>query len=1240
VPIQLQTTSRGELTANGTSVSAPLPAGTVAGDVLVAELSAQHNVPTPDQAGWVTIAGSALSTISANLYLRVATASEPTTITFTGLPSSGHSLQVSRWTGVDTANPIDVPGVGFNQGTTTNFIDAPSLNIVTPGAVVVTGLGIQSGGSTRFFTPPSGVTLVVEDDPASAFSRRGFIYQEPRAAAGATGTRRFAMSASLPQAGTVFALRPATSTGPVAPTVSAGADASILLGNPFERTATATGSPTSWEWTVVEGPGGIRPIGTSATLSWTPTEVGSYILEATATNAAGSGFDLVTVTVTEPPVIDGTPEVAWTGFSAKPSGSAQTHSLPGVQVTTAGQYVAVGVVYSNDNLQTTSGVTLGGIALAQLVSAVEQDDSTTQIWGVYNPPIGTYSATATLSAPTTLADQMLGVGAWVVSNADPAAPLRGVAPANAEATTITATAATQSGDLVVGLGHMEAVIASGATYGMTGPAGLVQDWNVVPADASIGAHVTATGTQTSFTWTSSIVEKLSGTMAVFAAAEGGGGTAPVPALQSRVVDLPTDTEGAVRVRTSDANSVRLVVGINAAVTTGVVTGSAVTPDADGRATVTATGLAPHTRYYYRIQMTDSAGGTHLDTGTVGEFVTAPAPMAPTSFGFDFSSCCDAADSTAMAAIAARKDDLTIHLGDLYYHDGTGTTLSNFEARMDAKITAPHHAAALAVAPFLYTGSDHDGMTNNSYWGVNNTAWTNWNTAFRSRFTSRGIPATRGVYRTFAWGRIRFIILDDRSFRTTTTALGATQKQWLKDTITAAPEPVIVIASSPPWTDTADTSGDGWDGVPAERLELADFFAASGKRIAMLGGDQHALSINNGTSSDGGIHVFQASPLNNSSSHKGVYTTGPYPTTTGVQVQQYGRIWVDDTGSDITLTFTGYSADNTARMTGTMVYDEPVVPEVHTTTGTATTRATATASSSKRANSTGTARALASASGTSTKLAAIAATASATARALASTAKRAATTGLARALPSASAATSASRATTGTATVVATAQGATTGVHTTSATAVARASVSSVTGNAAGEIHVTSGTASAGARATASTSSTHTGTGVARARASALASTVTSRATVASATVRAVAAGTVMSLRQTQGAAVAGSLASSETSSLRLTLGDAVAYATATSLTQQVGYIPPRITFDVVDATLSFDGASDATIHFDGASDALIMSDGEGVAILAPEQLATAVLLDVRDYAATLATDGESHATLDSDGVSSATLHTP
>jgi hypothetical protein len=87
-----------------------------------------------------------------------------------------------------------------------------------------------------------------------------------------------------------------------APIVSAGADASLPLGNGFSRTAsvnTGGSAITSQSWIIDSGPSGVgNTISTSATVNWSPSVDGVYVLSFRAANAIGtSNVDTVVVTV-------------------------------------------------------------------------------------------------------------------------------------------------------------------------------------------------------------------------------------------------------------------------------------------------------------------------------------------------------------------------------------------------------------------------------------------------------------------------------------------------------------------------------------------------------------------------------------------------------------------------------------------------------------------------------------------------------------------------------------------------------------------------------------------------------------------------------------------------------------------------------------------------------------------------------------------------------------------------------
>lgn len=437
----------------------------------------------------------------------------------------------------------------------------------------------------------------------------------------------------------------------------------------------------------------------------------------------------------------------------------------------------------------------------------------------------------------------------------------------------------------------------------------------------------ATGTR-SWTNTGTALQWTGITMALRPASTGGAVNTPV--LTRCVNDIPTTTSMTFSINTTDAMSVAIKTATNSGMTTNVATTSTVTPDGQGNSVVTVNGLTSNTNYYYRVVMQDGNSNPVEDNWTLGQFKTDSNSQM--NFSFAFGSCTNATDSTAMSAIATKKPDLFFHLGDEYYADGSGTSLANFRAKLIAKKTATNHKAVYRTSGVSFIASDHDGMNNNTNNGTDPTAWTNYNTAYREINSNVDLPATKGLYRSFKRGRVRFIRIDRRSFATTPSAtddvnktcLGATQKQWLKDQITNAAEPLIIIQQGEPWIGSAQAGDDGWFGYTTERQELGNFFFASGKNIAIIGGDMHALAADNGSNSVGGVAVFQASPLNNATSVKGgPYSTGTYPASGSATVEQYGWMDVTDTGSQISLAFTGYSADNTSRITLTKNYTVPV-----------------------------------------------------------------------------------------------------------------------------------------------------------------------------------------------------------------------------------------------------------------------------------------------------------------------------
>ena len=477
-------------------------------------------------------------------------------------------------------------------------------------------------------------------------------------------------------------------------------------------------------------------------------------------------------------------------------------------------------------------------------------------------------------------------------------------------TTVTANA------LLVGVGSVNASASatltppgSMAQINTTTGVGRRQTW-ATEAKAVAGA----TGTRT---WTSSTTGLQRA--AIIAALRPSSSTPVTPTLTSRIVGATRK----VSVRTSDAVSVRLKVGTNTAVTAGVTYTTAQTPDSQGGTVHDVSALAAGI-YYYRVAMTDTGSAETVDVaGTVGRFIVPPSTA--TNFNVLFGSCTNSTDHAVFATMAARGDDLFLHLGDLWYADGSGQSVANYRTKMTQQVQSVNHQALLAVTPSDYIPSDHDfGMLNDANGTLNPAALAPFNQVYREVWPNTPDPATTGVYHSFSWGRVRFIMLDTVTFKSDPAAtdnssksmLGATQKQWVKDTATAATEPVLILCSDVPWSGQTTAGAADWGGFNTERQELATYLNATGKKSVFLSGDMHAVAASSGTTYAQGIPNYAAAPFNNNASIKGGPWDAVYPTSGSAVVSQYGRISVTDSGTQIVLAFTGYSQDGTARVTRT------------------------------------------------------------------------------------------------------------------------------------------------------------------------------------------------------------------------------------------------------------------------------------------------------------------------------------
>jgi len=267
--------------ASDVSVTVTKPTGVVAGEMLLTLISNSGSVTIPPlPSGWTDVASMNVSSHSSRLCYKIATSSEPGSYTFdSGTTTAGRlSVSILRVKDFNTTTPFDVAAYTYSSGVTgvpVQEVVFPSVTTVTPGALVLYFHTMNGTGPTSTSVPPAGLTKVAE---APTVGRYHVGYAEPRPTAGATGTRTFGQTSATARymGGIRVVLRPTAVASAAKPTVSAGADAQLVKGSTFTRTATesSNGAPiTSRNWSILSGPSGpVDSIGTAAALSWSTAE--------------------------------------------------------------------------------------------------------------------------------------------------------------------------------------------------------------------------------------------------------------------------------------------------------------------------------------------------------------------------------------------------------------------------------------------------------------------------------------------------------------------------------------------------------------------------------------------------------------------------------------------------------------------------------------------------------------------------------------------------------------------------------------------------------------------------------------------------------------------------------------------------------------------------------------------------------------------------------------------------------
>lgn len=468
---------------------------------------------------------------------------------------------------------------------------------------------------------------------------------------------------------------------------------------------------------------------------------------------------------------------------------------------------------------------------------------------------------------------------------------------------------------------------------------------------------------------------LSGTGTLSASGVGG-------YLTSAVAGGVGTTTAKVRVDGTPGATVTVTAATNTALTTGAVTSSSITLDSDGLGIATLTGLAAGTDYYF---------GTTINgtlTADRGQFRTAATGAY--SYSFATASCCaNNGNPTVLDSIrtrvgpAGKGAEFFAHLGDIHYRERNTTATATILADWRTVLATSGHKALFSTVPVEYAWSDHDlGPDNSDSTSLGAGVMAAERATYARYFPTYDLPAVdtdAAPYRSWVRGRVRFTMTDGRTYMSaiaatddsSKTKLGATQKQWLKDEWMAAKsagQAIVWLHEDGGWTASSAFAGDDtWAAYTTERTELANFITSNGlaNRIALVHGDFHAMGVDDGTNSPGGIPVMCAAPLQQTyfMPSQERWSGGKYPTTSpGTTMYQYGWFDVTDTGgTTLTIAFTGYSNDNTggtsadtARLTQTITLATNVTgTAAFSGTGTLTAAGSATSSGSASFSGTGT-----------------------------------------------------------------------------------------------------------------------------------------------------------------------------------------------------------------------------------------------------------------------------------------------
>ena len=352
-------------------------------------------------------------------------------------------------------------------------------------------------------------------------------------------------------------------------------------------------------------------------------------------------------------------------------------------------------------------------------------------------------------------------------------------------------------------------------------------------------------------------------------------------------------------------------------------------DGDGVVRFALTDLEPATSYNYAVQGVD--GNQNLERPDA-RFTTNQE--GPHDLVVVVGSCTrTGSNGSVFDAILSEEPDLYLAVGDLHYESLASSNSSDHVEAFARAVGQPAQAQVFSSIPTAYVWDDHDFGPNDG--DSTSPSRLAVSTAYRQVVPHHGVDPDpfASIAQAFTVGRVRFVLTDTRSNRTSTSMLGDAQLDWLIEelTIESKEHALVVWANPTPWISSEGPGSDNWSAYVDERRTISDaLVAADVENVVMVSGDAHMVALDDGTnsgySSDGspGFPLLHAGALDRPGSVKG----GPYSLGTFPGGGQYAKVEISDDGGDtIDVSLSGHTWDGQELLEWSSTVRVPQLPEI-------------------------------------------------------------------------------------------------------------------------------------------------------------------------------------------------------------------------------------------------------------------------------------------------------------------------